>query len=383
MPIPIICPPQNIPISDALPGVGAMEPGRPFGKTWWLFFYNISKTVQDILALSSSTSGLQNSSGAWAARPAATSVPSGSFYTVTDRDDLLYQSRGGQWHYVSGVHRDVFANLPTTLAWFDRNYLYEVSDFSHIFRWDGRGWVPYNMEASGRFVDFGTISPLTHRGTCNTSGTAVTWKSGPLFDPKWGTINRIGINGVFYAVSSIAADGLSMVLASTAGTQTGVIYRMYVGWHYCDGNGDDNLPGGNVNTLALWTPPVTLAIVIPNLITSSAYRKAGSYDGVINAAASPTVSGSPAAASAGTPAGTVDAPTTTVDSRTLTTANFVTAGGTTPGVTEVSHAHTSSATAPAFTGAAMADHSHGAGTLGVSLAGDPIANYLATPWYRK
>jgi hypothetical protein len=76
-----------------------------------------------------------------------------------------------------------------------------------------------------------TWTPFTQftapAGTVNTVGTAVTWESGPYFDPEL-VGNAITINSVAYAVASVASNGQSLVLSTSAGTQTGVAYSVSV-----------------------------------------------------------------------------------------------------------------------------------------------------------
>ena len=78
----------------------------------------------------------------------------------------------------------------------------------------GGSWTPYSGSVQGG----GT---LAQSGTVNTAGTAVTWVSGNKFDG--GTPATITINGVPFGVSSIPSQ-TSMVLSTSAGTQTGVSY---------------------------------------------------------------------------------------------------------------------------------------------------------------
>jgi hypothetical protein len=59
-------------------------------------------------------------------------------------------------------------------------------------------------------------------GACNTSGTAVTWTSGFKF-PSDAAGFGIQINGVAYVVASVT-DSTHLVLTSSAGTQTGVLW---------------------------------------------------------------------------------------------------------------------------------------------------------------
>ncbi len=61
-------------------------------------------------------------------------------------------------------------------------------------------------------------------GTVDTSGTAVTWISGPKFT-DWPHNTRITINGVTYRVDSVTS-ATALVLTTTAGTQSGVAYTV-------------------------------------------------------------------------------------------------------------------------------------------------------------
>ena len=69
------------------------------------------------------------------------------------------------------------------------------------------------VSANGQLVDL---------GTCNTSGTTVTWVSGGKW---WGVMvgGTITINGVPYTIASITSSTV-LVLTSSAGTQSGVAW---------------------------------------------------------------------------------------------------------------------------------------------------------------
>ena len=69
-------------------------------------------------------------------------------------------------------------------------------------------------------------SPTGPSGIVNTSGTAVTWESGNVFNAngQWAGL-AITINSVAYAISS-CASAVSCTLTSSAGTQTSVAYSM-------------------------------------------------------------------------------------------------------------------------------------------------------------
>ena len=75
------------------------------------------------------------------------------------------------------------------------------------------------------------IAPLSCNGTCNTSGTAVTWVSGDPFPTSlvangtsnFGVTTTVTINGSGYTLSSVT-DSTHLTLTGSAGTQTGVAF---------------------------------------------------------------------------------------------------------------------------------------------------------------
>lgn len=75
----------------------------------------------------------------------------------------------------------------------------------------------------GTIYNIWTYSAPT--GTVDTSGTAVTLVSGDTFLNVLAGY-RIGITGVSYTVASVAGDGLSLVLTSSAGSQSGATFQV-------------------------------------------------------------------------------------------------------------------------------------------------------------
>lgn len=128
------------------------------------------------------------------------------------------------------------------------------------------------------------------------------------------------------------------------------------GWHLCNGATVNRLNGDGTIT----------AVTLPNYATAS-YLKLGTA-----AAAGPSAaSGATAAVSAGTPAGTNSAPDTGDD----TDAGFK-ASADPAGTLVALNPHIHTTTAPVFTGAALAPHSHGPGTL-------ELERTQLEAWYRR
>jgi len=181
------------------------------------------------------------------------------------------------------------------------------------------------------------------------------------------------------------------------------------GWQLCD---------GTAGVTYLKSDGSTGSLTVPDLVGSPSYLKFGVAVTGINAAVAPgltmnsytptgtvsqpTFSGgleNTSSDSGGTPAGTVSTPTITVDSKTLTTTNFVTLGGASPGVNEVSHSHTASSSALTFSGSSLSNHNHTVTATGTvsqptftgtaaTLTGSISAiaepqNIVLRPWFRK
>lgn len=81
---------------------------------------------------------------------------------------------------------------------------------------NGKAWID-----TGTSIVQPTFAAIS--GTVDTSGVNVTWKTGDKFNQAL-VGATITINAVNYIVSTVALNGLSLVLTASAGTQTGVAY---------------------------------------------------------------------------------------------------------------------------------------------------------------
>jgi len=321
------------------------------------------------------------------ARRPASEYPDTALYREIDRTALYQMSGAGQtagsWTYVAGVMWGAAADKPADLGVYDAGFLFgELVGTAYLVRrWTGSAWVL--VEAGGRYKRTQSqLAALAATLGADQAGLEVEVTDYAHILRWTGT--------VWERSPSDPEHSDTFHMAGAAITETG--------WHACDGasRGVSYLKyDGSLGTRDL-----------PNLAATPAMPKLGStYSATVAAAVAPALTmnsytplGTVAAPSltmnSYTPAGTVAAPGITVDSKTLTTANFVTTGGATPGVTEVAHSHTGSATAPAFTGtAAVLTGSCGApaftGTAAVltgsvSLAGgDPVAAVQMVCCYRQ
>lgn len=118
------------------------------------------------------------------------SLIAGSLIFETDRL-VTYLATGrsvGTEVYSGGVYAVPFANIPTDLGPNDAGFLLFVTDFSHLFRWDGAAWAwGPGDPGSGFIVAFGTgLSPVPATGwqKCDTTPTT-------FLRPSGGGINNI------------------------------------------------------------------------------------------------------------------------------------------------------------------------------------------------
>lgn len=105
--------------------------------------------------------------------------PIGSVLFETDRL-LTYVALGptvASEVYAGGVYSVVAANVPTGLGASDAGLLVFVTDFSHLFRWDGAAWAwGPGDPGSGAIVAFGTgIVPVPATGWQACNGAATTY----------------------------------------------------------------------------------------------------------------------------------------------------------------------------------------------------------------
>lgn len=98
----------------------------------------------------------------------------------------------------------------------------------------GAGYLmPVDITAQppyGVFGVFNAAPPIVSSGTVDTSGTAVTWTSGDIFNTGWGAyypVLNIVIAGVIWPISAVAGT-TGLTLAISAGTQSGAAYSVTV-----------------------------------------------------------------------------------------------------------------------------------------------------------
>lgn len=111
-------------------------------------------------------------------------LPIGSLIFESDRL-LTYLALGpvlATEVYCGGVYAVPFASIPTNLGPNDAGLLLFVTDFSHLFRWDGAAWAwGPGDPGSGFIVAFGTgLSPVPATGwqKCDTTPTTYLKPSG-------------------------------------------------------------------------------------------------------------------------------------------------------------------------------------------------------------
>lgn len=156
-----------------------------------------------------------------------TTTDVGVFYVENDRNNIVYYWTGTAWTYFSGIwsrtKAQVIAGLGLTTV--DNGLLILQTDELALFKWSGTALTllatfPFSDTHNGRYAT----------GTVDTTGTAVAWVSGAVFNTNWAG-RHMTINGVLYTIASVAST-IALTLSSTAGNQLGVAY--YAGYFSLD-----------------------------------------------------------------------------------------------------------------------------------------------------
>jgi hypothetical protein len=77
---------------------------------------------------------------------APASVPNGTFWSETDRGNVIYQARvppavqNAAWVYIIGTYSDVAANRPTDLGANDQGFTFYATDTKVSSTWNGTAW---------------------------------------------------------------------------------------------------------------------------------------------------------------------------------------------------------------------------------------------------
>jgi hypothetical protein len=112
----------------------------------------------------------------------ATDNSAGSIYYESDRQSY-YIAVNGVWTYLGGLYSAFQAALPTDLGTADANFLMNVTDFGHLLRWTGTGWVWGPGDAgSGYMVQFVTAPDITGWQACDGSANVLTLQSDGIIE---------------------------------------------------------------------------------------------------------------------------------------------------------------------------------------------------------
>lgn len=98
--------------------------------------------------------------GTLANRPAATAVPDGTLYVITDWNEVVYQAQAGVWKYISGTYtvlQSAVVALIATLTANDVGLRIRVSDYEHVLWCTAAattGWAPEDDKRAGEITHF-------------------------------------------------------------------------------------------------------------------------------------------------------------------------------------------------------------------------------------
>lgn len=189
--------------------------------------------------------------------------PNGTMLYETDRN-AIFVNINRVWTWTGGEMQGLYADRPTDLQGQDEGFLFFATDYTHRWRWDGTAWTLVDG------IMRGTLSPDTKPGL----GTA---DAGFLF-------NATDFNHT-YRWSGTAWEWADP--NDCSGSISAFAIAPTSGWALCDGSTVDYaLSDGSLDSIAL-----------PNL-TTGAYLKGGVYDGVVNPASAPGVTGTTSLAGA-------------------------------------------------------------------------------------
>lgn len=112
----------------------------------------------------------------------ATDNSAGSIYYETDRQSY-YIAVNGVWTYLGGLYNAFQSALPADLGTADTNFLMNVTDFGHLLRWTGTGWVWGPGDAgSGYMVEFVSAPDITGWQACDGSANVLTLQSDGIIE---------------------------------------------------------------------------------------------------------------------------------------------------------------------------------------------------------
>jgi hypothetical protein len=149
----------------------------------------------------------------------------GTLYIETDRSGVVYQARGAQWAYISGMMQADWASLPTDLGLADTGFAYFDSVNSlHIWQWNGTAWEwgPGDRH-SGEFGQF-DADPGTGWHVCDGSinqtkyaadGTRVTTFTVPdqreFYLKASATYTGVGVVAAAPGLTGLTASGTAVI----------------------------------------------------------------------------------------------------------------------------------------------------------------------------
>jgi hypothetical protein len=148
----------------------------------------------------------------------------------SDGDAVIYLNalwtwNHSRWEYRAGVMESKLASRPSTLGFGGVGFLHWSTDYRVWAYWDGSRWIPFDAQG---FVD----THANRRGVTivDTSGTAVSWVSGPKFTSVLAS-ETVSINYLPFSVATFTDDE-HLVLGSSAGSLTGatLIFQRWLPW---------------------------------------------------------------------------------------------------------------------------------------------------------